>query len=179
MGLVQAWSARFPGLELFPLPGTEFRALADSHPDVPSVPDQDGPINHRRVTYVPRVPDSSVGLAAHSRWRRGANAPVPSAAPSGRLRCQHRGGTRSRTYHCRHYRDPIAYPVIGVCSRHWTGCANMKMSKEQSTMDGGTMDHLIVESPGWVHALDPKWPLSREKLTLIILALERPWDQDM
>ncbi|KAL2801575.1 hypothetical protein BJX63DRAFT_438689 [Aspergillus granulosus] len=47
MGLVQAWSARFPGLE----------------PDVPSVSDQDGPINHRRVTYVPRVPDSKVGLA--------------------------------------------------------------------------------------------------------------------
>jgi hypothetical protein len=35
-------------------------ALAGSQPDVPSVPDQDGPINHRRVTPVPRVPDSRV-----------------------------------------------------------------------------------------------------------------------
>ncbi|KAL2838683.1 hypothetical protein BJX68DRAFT_259157 [Aspergillus pseudodeflectus] len=121
-----------------------------------SVPDQDGPINHRRVTYVPRVPDSGVGLAAQSRCRRGANAPVPLAAPSGRLRCQRCGGTRSRTYHCRHYRDPIAYPAIGVCARRRTGCANMKMSKEQSTVDGGTMDRSITELPGWGHALDPK-----------------------
>jgi hypothetical protein len=93
---------------------TEFRALADRPPDVPSVPDQDGPINHRRVTYVSRVPDSRVGLA-QCRSRGGANAPVSSAAPSGRLRCQRCSGLRSRTYHCRHYRDPMAYPAIGVC----------------------------------------------------------------
>jgi hypothetical protein len=152
MGLVQASSARF---EVCPLSGTEFRALADSQPDVPSVPDHGGPINHRCVTYVPRAPDSRVGLA-RSRCRRGANAPVSSAAPSGRLRCQRCGGTRSQTYHCRHYRDPIAYPAIGVCSRRRTSCANTKISKEPGTVDGGTMDRSIAELPGWGHALDPK-----------------------
>ncbi|KAL2840005.1 hypothetical protein BJX68DRAFT_258670 [Aspergillus pseudodeflectus] len=120
-----------------------------------SVPKQDGPINNRRVTYVPRVPDSRVGLA-QSRCRRGANVPVPSAAPSGRLRCKRCGGTRSRTYHCRHSRDPIAYPAIGVCSRRRTGCANTKMLKQPSTVDGGTTDRSIAELPGWGHALGPK-----------------------
>jgi hypothetical protein len=154
MGLVQAWSAGFPGLEVCPLSGTKFAALADSQPDMPSVPDQDGPINHRRVTYVPRVPDSRVGLA-QSRRRRGADVPVSSAAPSGRLRCQRCGGVRSRTYHCRHFRDPVAYPAIGVCSRRRTGCAN-RMLKERSTVDGGTMYRSTAELPGWGHALDPK-----------------------
>jgi hypothetical protein len=147
MGLVQAWSARSPGREVCPLSGTELRGLADSQPDVPSVPDQEGPINHRRVASVPRVPDSRVGLA-QSRSRRGASAPVSSVAPSGRLRCQRCGGTRSRTYHCRHFRDPIASPAIGVCSRRRTGCASTKM-KERSTVDGDTMDRSIAELPGW------------------------------
>jgi hypothetical protein len=115
-------------------------ALAGSQPDVPSVPDQDGPINHRRVTSVPRVPDS--------RSRGVANARVSSAAPSGRLRCQRCCGTRSRTYHCRHCRDPIAYPAIGVCSRRRTGCANAKILKQRSTVDGDTMDRSIAELPG-------------------------------
>ncbi|KAL2825827.1 hypothetical protein BDW59DRAFT_172192 [Aspergillus cavernicola] len=119
------------------------------------VPDQDGPINHQRVTYVPRVPDSRVGLA-QSRRCRGANVAVSSAALSGWLRCQHCGGTRSRTYHCRHFRDPIVYPAIGVCSRCRTGCANTKMLKEQSTVDGGSMDCSIADLPGWGHALGPK-----------------------
>ena len=129
---------------------TEFRALADNQPDVPSVPDQDGPIHHRSVTYVSRVPDSRVGLP-QSQSRRGANAPVSSAVPSGPLRCQRCGGMRSRTYHCRHYHDPIAYPAIGVCSRRRTGCANTKMLKERSTLD-----RPIAELPGWGHVLDPK-----------------------
>ncbi|CEL07086.1 hypothetical protein ASPCAL10250 [Aspergillus calidoustus] len=117
LGLVQAWSARSPGREVCALSGTRLRALADSQPCVRSVPDQEGRINHRRVTSVPRVPDS--------RSRGGANARVSSAAPSGRLRCQRCCGTRSRTYHCRHFRDPIAY-------LRRTGCANAKILKERS-----------------------------------------------
>ncbi|KAL2783621.1 hypothetical protein BJX66DRAFT_120097 [Aspergillus keveii] len=126
------------------------------HPSLASsVPDQDGPINHQRVTYMPRVPDSRVGLP-QSQSRGGANARVSSAAQSGRLRCQRCGGMRSRTYHYQHFRDPIAYPAIGVCSRCRTGCANTKMLEERSTMDGGTMDRSIAELPGRGHALDPK-----------------------
>lgn len=148
---MQAWSARFPGLEVCPLSGTEIRALADNQPDAPSISDQDGPINHRSFTYVPRVPDPTVGLP-QSQSRRGAHAPVSSAAL---LRCQRCGGMRSRTYHWRHYHDPIAYPTIGVCSRRRTGCANAKMLKEQSTVDSGTMERSIAELPGWGHVLDP------------------------
>lgn len=154
MGLIQAWSPRFPGLEVYPLSGTEIRALADNQPDVPSMPDPDGSINHRGVAYASRVPDSRVGLP-QSQPRRGAKAPVSSAAPSGRLRCQHCGGRRSRAYHYRHYHDPIAYPAIGVCSRRRTGC-DTKMLKEQSTVESGTMECSIVELPGWGHVLDPK-----------------------
>ncbi|OJJ52133.1 hypothetical protein ASPSYDRAFT_52341 [Aspergillus sydowii CBS 593.65] len=102
-----------------------------------------------------RVPDSRVGLP-QSQSRRGANAPVSSAAPSGGLRCQLCGDMRSQTYHWRHYHDPIAYPAIGVCSRCRTGCANAKMLKEQSTVDSGTMERSIAELPGWGRALDPK-----------------------
>ncbi|OJJ52288.1 hypothetical protein ASPSYDRAFT_52204, partial [Aspergillus sydowii CBS 593.65] len=120
-----------------------------------SVPDPDGGINNRSVTYVSRVPDSRVGLP-QSQSHRGANAPVSSAAPSGWLRCQRCGGMRSRTYHCRHYHDSIAYPAIGVCSRRRTGCANAKMPGERSTVDSGTMERSIAELPGWGHALDPK-----------------------
>ena len=152
---MQTWSARFPGLEVCPVSGTEIRALADNQPDVPSVPDPDGWINHRSATHVSQVPDSRVGLS-QSQSRRGAKAPVSSAAPCGRLRCQRCGGMRSRTYHCRHYHDPIAYPAIGVCSRRRTGCANAKMLKERSTVDSGTMECSIAELPGWGHVLDPK-----------------------
>lgn len=131
------------------------KALADNQPDVPSVPDPGGCINHGSVTYVSRVTDSRVGLP-QSQSRRGAKAPVSSAAPSGRLRCHRCGGMRSRTYHWRHYHDPIAYPAIGVCSRRRTGCANAKMLKERSTVDSGTMECLIAELPGWGHVLGPK-----------------------
>jgi hypothetical protein len=141
---MQAWSGRFPSLEVCPLSGTEYRALANNQHGVPSVPDQDGPIIHRSVTYVLRVPDSSVGLA-QSQFRRGADALVLLAAPSGWLRCQCCGGMRSQTYHCRHFRDPRAYPAIGVCSRRWMGCTDMKTLKERSTVDSGTMDCSIAE----------------------------------
>ena len=154
MGFTQAWSARFPGREVCLLSGTVTRVLADNQADVPSAPDPDGGINHQSITYVSRVPDSRVGLP-QSQSHRGANAPVSSAAPSGWLRCQRCGGMRSRTYHCRHYHDPIAYPAIGVCSRRRTGCANTKRLKEWSTMDSGTMDRSIAELPGWGRALDP------------------------
>jgi hypothetical protein len=153
---MQAWGARFPGLEVCPLSGTEIRALADNQPDVPSVPsvpDQDGCIKPQSVTYVSRVPDSRVGLP-QSQFRRGAHAPGSSAALSGRLWCQRCGGMCWRTYHCRHYRDPIAYPAIG--SRRRTGCANAKMLKERSTVGSGTMERSIAELPGWGRALDPK-----------------------
>ncbi|KAL4915354.1 hypothetical protein BDW62DRAFT_212720 [Aspergillus aurantiobrunneus] len=105
-------------------------------------------------TYVSRVPESRVGLP-QSQSRRGANAPVSSAAPSGRLWCQLCGGMRSRTYHWRHYHDPIAYPTIGVCSRRRTGCADAKMLKERSTVDSA-MERSIAELPGWEYVLDPK-----------------------
>ncbi|GKZ98233.1 hypothetical protein AnigIFM59636_002466 [Aspergillus niger] len=120
-----------------------------------SVPVQDGPINHRRATYVSQVPDSRAG-SSPPLSRGGANAPVLSAAASGRLRCQRCGGTRSRTYHWRHYHDPVAYPAIGVCSRRRTGCAHMKTQKEQSTVDKGTMGRSIAELPAEGNALDPK-----------------------
>jgi hypothetical protein len=155
MGVVQTWNARSPGLEVCPLSGTEIRAFADNQSDVPSVPDQDGAINHRSVTYVSRAPDFRVGSSQPLSRRRTKEA-VSSAAPSDRLRCQRCGGRRSRSYHCRHYRDPIAYPAIGVCSRRRTGCAPTKILKEQSTVDKGTMEHSIAELPGWEHALDPK-----------------------
>ncbi|OJJ51994.1 hypothetical protein ASPSYDRAFT_724134 [Aspergillus sydowii CBS 593.65] len=119
------------------------------------VPEPDGGINHRSVTYASRVPDSRVGLP-QSRFHRGANAPVSLAAPSGRLRCQRCGGMRSRTYHWRQYHDPIAYPAIGVCSRRRTGCANAKMLQERSTVDSGTMECSIAELPGWGNVLDPR-----------------------
>ncbi|CEL11396.1 hypothetical protein ASPCAL14498 [Aspergillus calidoustus] len=73
MGLVQAWSTCFSGLEVCPLSGTEYRALADNQRGVPSVPDQEVPIIHRSVTYVSRVPDSRVGLA-HLCCRQPMNA---------------------------------------------------------------------------------------------------------
>ncbi|CEL07049.1 hypothetical protein ASPCAL10214 [Aspergillus calidoustus] len=151
MGLVQAWSARSPGREVCALSGTRLRALADSQPSVPSVPDQEGRINQRRVTSVPRVPDPRVGLA-QSRSRGGASAPVSSAPPSGRLRCQRCGGTRSRTYHCRHFRDPIASPAIGVCSRRRTGCADANTPKERNAGSSDTMERSVAELPGWGRA---------------------------
>ena len=147
---MQTWSARFPGLEVCPISGTEIRALADDQPDVPSVPVEDGSINHRSVPYGSRVRDCRVG-SSQARSRRCANAPVSSAAPSDRLRCQCCGGTRSRTYHCHHYHEPRAYPAIGVCSRRRRGCADAKMLKERSPMDRSN-----AELPGWGHALDPK-----------------------
>ena len=150
MGLMQTWSARFPGLEVCPISGTKIRALADNQPDVPSVPVEDGSINYRSVIYGSRVPNYRVSSSQPLSCRC-ANAPVSSAAPSYRLRCQRCGGTRSRTYHCLHYHDPKAYPAIEVCSRRRTGCADTKMLKERSTMDRS-----IAELPGWGDALDPK-----------------------
>ena len=150
MGLMQTWSAWFSGLEVCPISGTEIRALADNQPDEPSVPAEDGSINHRSVTYGSRVPDCRVG-SSQARSRRCTKPPVSSAAPSYRLRCQRCGGTRSRSYHCLHYHEPRAYPAMGVCSRRRTGCADTKMLKERSPMDRS-----IAELPGWGHALDPK-----------------------
>lgn len=150
MGPMQTWSARFPGLEVCPISGTEIRALADHQPDVSSVPVEDGSINHRSVTYGSRVHDCRVG-SSRPRSRRCAKARVASAAPSDRLRCQRCGGTRSRTYNCLHYHDPRAYPAVGVCARRRTGCADSKMLKERSPMDRS-----IAELPGWGYALDPK-----------------------
>ncbi|KAL6230916.1 hypothetical protein BDW75DRAFT_221498 [Aspergillus navahoensis] len=50
---------------------------------------------------LPRDPDPRVG-SFQPLPRRRNKIPVSSAALSNRLRCQHYGGRRSRSYYCRH-----------------------------------------------------------------------------
>ncbi|KAE8410134.1 hypothetical protein BDV36DRAFT_303066 [Aspergillus pseudocaelatus] len=45
---------------------------------------------------------------------------------AGPLRCERCNGRRSSAYNYDHYRDPVAHPSIGICSRWWTGCAAAK-----------------------------------------------------
>lgn len=53
--------------------------------------------------------------------------PVPSPMPPARqLRCKRCNGLRSSRYHSQHYRDPLTYPSVGICSRRRTCCAAAK-----------------------------------------------------
>ncbi|KAF5857603.1 hypothetical protein ETB97_005532 [Aspergillus alliaceus] len=45
---------------------------------------------------------------------------------AGPLRCERCDGRRSSAYNYDHYRDPVTYHSLGICSRWWTGCAAAK-----------------------------------------------------
>ena len=54
------------------------------------------------------------------------------------LRCKRCHGSRSSSYHHRHAQDPVANPPVGICSRHWTGCAAAKLTIQLDVDRPGT-----------------------------------------
>lgn len=46
--------------------------------------------------------------------------------PMFELRCERCHGHRSVAYHNKHFRDPVAFPRNGICSRRRTNCAAAK-----------------------------------------------------
>ncbi len=45
------------------------------------------------------------------------------------LQCERCHGCRSASYHIKHYKDPVAFPRIGICSRRRTNCARVKSAR--------------------------------------------------
>jgi hypothetical protein len=52
------------------------------------------------------------------------------------LQCERCHGHRSPSYHIKHYKDPVAFPRVGVCSRRRTNCAVAKSASSRASYGG-------------------------------------------
>lgn len=52
------------------------------------------------------------------------------------LQCERCHGHRSPSYHIKHYKDPVAFPRDGICSRRRTNCAVAKSASCRASYSG-------------------------------------------
>jgi hypothetical protein len=75
-----------------------------------------------------------------------------------RLQCERCRGHRSVSYYNKHFRDPIAFPRVGTCSRRRTNCAATQSTSRESTRGLPVIYELSANDALDRPEINTKWP---------------------